>query len=70
MAKPGRKKLKDPRKYWISVRLTRSERNRIRLLAQLYAGGEESLWLRYAALHARPKILKKTPGNFKKRSPR
>ena len=58
MAKVGRKKMKDARRYFCRFRVSKSEKNRIKLLAQVYAGRDISIWLRYAALNARPKILK------------
>lgn len=58
MKKRGRKKSKDPRSMSCRFRVTRTEKNRIGVLARLYAGGDESLWLRHAALNARRKFLK------------
>lgn len=58
MGKRGPKRSKESRRDFCRFRVSRTEKNRIRLLAQIYAGGDISLWMRYAALKARPKILK------------
>jgi len=41
----------------IQIRLTKYEKNRIRGLAKVYAGGDMSLWLRWAGLNAERKYL-------------
>lgn len=58
-AKVGRPKSKDPRNQFCRFRATVKEKNRIRISANLYAGGDESLFLRDAALNCRRKVLKK-----------
>ena len=49
----------------IHFRLTEYEKNRIRGLADLYADGDMSIWLRWAALNAERMVLvkpkRKTP---------
>jgi hypothetical protein len=40
-------------------RFAEKEFNKIQLLADMYAGGNVSEWIRYAALNAPRKILKK-----------
>jgi hypothetical protein len=56
--KRGRPRSSSPRSVWKSFRLTAQESARIRILAELYAGGDESKWLRYAALNVRRRFLK------------
>jgi len=46
----------NPRK----IRFSKEEENRIQMLADLYADGNFSKWVRYAALNAPRQIIKKT----------
>lgn len=54
----GRPKSKNPKGKRIQFRVGKQEFARIRTLAQVYAGGDISKWIRYAAISARPKLLK------------
>jgi hypothetical protein len=56
--KRGRPRSANPKVSDCNFRVTRYEKNRIRMMAEIYAGGDESKWLRYAALNCRPKFLK------------
>lgn len=52
------------RTEYIQIRVTTKEKNFIKGFARLYAGGDISLWLRYAAVNAERKFLvenKKAP---------
>lgn len=42
---------------YIQIRVSPWEKNRIRGLAKLYAGGDLSLWIRHAAFNAERKFL-------------
>jgi hypothetical protein len=52
--KPSLPPLKD---HVIKFRASDKERNRIRFLAEQYAGGNSSMWLVYAALNAPRRFL-------------
>lgn len=39
----------------VNIKMSEETRKRIQRKARLYAGGNESAWLRYAALHYKPK---------------
>lgn len=58
MPKPGRPKSENPKSSKIEVRVTPAEHARIQTLALVYARGDLSKWIRYAALSVRPKMLK------------
>jgi len=53
----------------LSFRVSSYELNRIRGLARIYANGDVSTWLRWAAFNAERKIIKKGPQD-KPRSPK
>jgi len=52
--------MSDKRVEVIQIRVNRKEKNMIRGLAGLYAGGDLSMWLRYAGLNAERKFLLET----------
>lgn len=49
--------MSEKRNDYIQIRVTTYEKNKIRGLAKVYAGGDMSLWLRYAGLNAERKYL-------------
>lgn len=55
----GRKKSKNPKCELFAFRCTKSEANKIILLAKVYAGGDKTLWLKHAAVNGERKFLKK-----------
>jgi hypothetical protein len=55
----GRPHAKDPKSRPFQFRTNEKEANRILWLANTYAGGDVSAWLRHAALTAERKYLKK-----------
>jgi hypothetical protein len=58
----------------IHLRVTLYEKNRMKHLAEMYAGGDLSLWMRWAGLNAERKMLmwvpKKTPARKPQRGKR
>jgi hypothetical protein len=52
---PRKKKAMKPTK----IRFTEEEKNKIQLLADTYAGGNFSKWVRHAAINADRKVLVK-----------
>lgn len=54
----GRPKAKNPLKETLLFRVSRSDANRIRHLATLYAKRDLSKWLRHAAINAPRRFLK------------
>jgi hypothetical protein len=43
----------------LQIRLTPKEKNQIRMLAKVYADGDVSTWIRWAAINAERKFIKK-----------
>jgi hypothetical protein len=58
MGKPGRKKSTKTLMKTIQFRISAKDKNRIKWLAEQYAGGDVSRWLRHAALNASRRFLK------------
>jgi len=57
MNKGGRPKSTNPKTNLFVFKMTKKEAGRLRWLAGTYAGGNISVWLRYAALAAERKFL-------------
>lgn len=55
---------------YIQIRVNRQEKNKIKGLARLYAGGDVSLWMRWAGVNAERKFLKKRPQAVKPEAPK
>lgn len=51
--------MSDKKLIMLSLRVSQYELNRIRGLAKIYAGGDVSVWMRWAAFNAERKIIKK-----------
>ncbi len=56
-----------------TFRLSKEERNLIKLKAGIYAGGNMSAWILYCALNHKPRtqdMLEDTPENYSLRAPK
>ncbi len=49
--------MQERRNNFIQIRVTTYEKNKIRGLAKLYAAGDMSLWIRYAAMNVERRHL-------------
>lgn len=49
----------DTKETFIKVRMTKKQKNKAQIRADLYADGNLSLWVRYCIDNPKPKILKK-----------
>ena len=52
----------------LQIRLTTKEKNQIKMLAGLYAGGNISLWIIYSSLSVDPKFLRNNEIKLSKRN--
>jgi hypothetical protein len=59
MAKRGRKKVSNPKEFFLKFRVTKKDLNRIQFLSRTYAGGVLSDWLLHGALNAPREFLRK-----------
>jgi hypothetical protein len=58
MTKVGRKRSPKALREIIQFRLSLQEKNRIKGLAKIYAGGDVSKWLRHGGINAPRRFLK------------